>query len=300
MKNFVIFANCQNNALALTLLENNEFSSKYLWSEIPPIQNVTRSDVDDIVKKVRDADLFIYQPIAISPYLPVEMTSNFLKSQLRDNVTAISFPSMYFDGYFPHLQTLKGLVSTLNLVHDYFIAYACAIGLEEQQVLSLIKKDVFYPRQLSKDLAAKSIENLRNRENQNNVEIKLSEFIETNYKNKKLFNQFNHPKRDVLRFVAESILTKIDIENYKIEPQGKGYLDVIMTPIYRSTYNNLKLKFEEDFNIYNGLNNSRLTQEDVVYRFFKFYKSNINLRELKEIVISCKPFVAEIMESFDL
>lgn len=297
MKNFVVFANCQNFALALTLLENKEFSSKYLWSRTPPVQDIKENDVDDVIKKVRYADLFIYQPVVDSPAHPKEMTSDFLMGQLRDDAIAISFPSIYFDGYFPHLQTLKGLVSALNLVHDYFIAYACAIGLQEQQLLSLIRKEDFYPRQLSKVLADKSIDNLRKRENQDNIDIRLSEYIEANYKNRKLSNQFNHPKRDVFCFFAESILVKIDTENYKIEPQGSDYLDMIMTPIYRSTYKNLELTFEEDFNIYNGLNNSRLTQEDVVYRFFDYYKTSMNFKELKEIVMRCKPFVAEIIES---
>ena len=298
VNNFVVFANCQNDALALTLLENKEFSSKYVWSKIPPIHNIKENDVADVINKVRDADLFVYQPVAISPARPIEMTSNFLKSQLKDNVISISFPSIYFDGYFPHLYPLKGLVSTLNLVHDYFITYACAMGIEEQKVLALIRKEDLYPTQVSEYLANKSIENLRNRENQNNLDIRLSEFIETNYKYKKLFNQFNHPKREVFCFIAERILAELDIENFKIELRGKGYLDGIMTPIYRSTYRNLQLEFEEDFNIYSGLNNRRLIQADVVHSFYDFYKANMNLKELKEIVMWNKPFVAEIIESY--
>ena len=296
MKNVVVFANCQGSALAQTMLENEHFSSKYKWNRIPPVQSITKNNVNDVLKKVSDADLFIYQPIIESPDRPKEMYSEFLKSQLKDNAIPISFPSIYFDGYFPHLQGLSGLTSVLNFVHDYFIAYACAIGLSEDQLISIIETDDFYSRKLSVDLAERSILILKNREIQQTIDIRLSEFIRNNYKKNKLFNQFNHPKREVFQFLAESIFSKINMEDCKIVSHGESYLDTIIAPIYKSTYNNLSLTFDEDFNVYGRPGNYRLTQREVVCEFFKFYRGT-DLTQLKTIIIKNKPFVAELIES---
>lgn len=328
MKTFVVFGNCQTWPLARTMLENKEFASRYRWEKIPWVQDINEGHVAEVLEKVSNADLFLYQPVAPKPasrpkakrsFLrkllrrtrrpeallkpqiassgrPREIDSIFLNEQLKDGAISISFPSAYFDGYFPHLQTLNGMVATLNLVHDYFIVYAYVIGLTEKEILSLMQRDDLYPRQASVDLALKSLENLRSREEKNKIDVRLSDFIANNYKARKLFNQFNHPKREVFRYLAESILAKIGIEHARLDDSGASHLDMIMTPVYRSTYNNLELAFAEDFITYNAKGNLQLTQEEVVHGFFDFYRQ-ADTAELKQMVFQNKPFVPEILEA---
>lgn len=296
MKKFVVFANCQSSALAKTMLENQEFSSQYQWDFILPVQNMNSSHIDEVINKARNADLFIYQPVSEAPNRPEELTSEFLLGQLKESSEAVSFPSIYFDGYFPHLQTMKGLISILNLVHDYFIVYACAIDLSEELCFSLINRDDLYPETLSLRLAEKSLQNLKEREIKECIDVAVSGFIEKNYKNYKLFNQFNHPKRIIFKHVSESILLKIGMSDYSISPLGDSHLDMIMTPIYRSTYKNLKLKFREDFETYGAKNNLILKQKEIIRKLYDFYRKS-NLEELRSHVSKTKPFIPQIVES---
>ena len=297
MKKLVVFANCQSGALARTMLENKEFSSRYKWEFIPPVQNLNKSHIDEVISKVRGADLFIYQPVSESPNRPTELTSNFLLRQTKEDTETISFPSIYFDGYFPHLQTLKGLTSVLNLVHDYFIVYACAIGLSEEQCFSLINRDDLYPERVSIQLANASLQKLRDRETGENIDITVSDFIERNYRRHKLFNQFNHPKREVFKYISETILSKIGIVDYSVDLTGDSHLDMIITPIYRSTHKNLRLEFDEDFDTYGAKKNLTIKQKEVIREFYDFYRKT-NLEELKSHVYTTKPFVVQIIESF--
>lgn len=296
MKKFVVFANCQSRALAKTLLENKEFSSRYLWDYVPPVQSLNDSHIHEVLTKVRETDLFIYQPIAKSPNRPMELTSNFLLGQIKEGGKTISFPSIYFDGYFPHLQTLKGTVSVLNLVHDYFIVYACAIGLSEKKCISLINRDDLYPETLSRQLAEQSLQKLKDREIAEGIDIAVSDFIAENYIRNKLFNQFNHPKREVFKYIAEGILAKTGMTDCYINITGDSHLDMIMTPVYRSTYKNLRLEFEEDFETYGAKNNLILKQKRVIEKLYESYRRS-DPDELKSHVKNTKPFVAKIVDS---
>lgn len=295
MKKFIVYANCQSHALALTLMENKEFSSIYEWVHIPPVQDLKKINIPEILSKVESADLFIYQPILSSHKRPKELSSDFLTMRLKSGANFISFPSLYFDGYFPHLQTFKGYVSELNLVHDYFIAYCCSIGLTEEETIELIHNQDLYPKNVSIKLAENSLDNLRRRESKFHIDIKISGFIEENYRRIKLFNQFNHPKRVVFKHVAESIMKKLGIKDFAIDKEGASHLDRIMTPIYRSTYKNLELEFEEDFESYNALNGKGINQKDVISEFFKFYNL-LNLEEIKRHVSKKKPFIPRIVK----
>lgn len=296
MKKLVIFANCQCRALAQTLMENRQFSSTHEWDFLPAVQNLSEQHVPEVLAKVRAADLFLYQPVSEDPARPAEITSAFLCEQVKPSAIALSFPSLYFDGYFPHLQTLKGYISTLYLVHDYFIAYACAIGLTVEKTLTLIQSEDLYPRDVSIRLAEASFNNLAEREREFDLDIKITQFLRDNYRREKLFNQFNHPKRPVLKYIAEKILTKIGSQNPLLAEIGPSHMDEIMTPIYKSTYKNLELKFDEDFYAYNGTGNTRLSQPEVVRNFYDFYRQH-DLSEIKRHITETKPFVAHIIEN---
>jgi len=296
-KRLVILANCQSSALAKTLLENSEFSNTYEWDHIAPIQTLHKKDTLDVIGKVKEADLFIYQPIKQTATRPVELTSDFLLKKLKRKSTPISFPSLYFDGYFPHLQTLMGKTSVLNLVHDYIIAYSCAIGLSEADTLAMIQDERLYPEEISRELAKKSINNLSERENEFVTDIKVSPYISKYYKNIKLFNQFNHPTRPVFKYLAEKIFLIIGLNEGTISESGSGYLDAIMTPIYKSTYENLDLSFNEKFTIYNGLNKAGIKQPDVIKEFFIFYNQQ-EKKDLIEFIKRMKPFVPKIVDAY--
>lgn len=296
MKKFVVYANCQGEALARTLLENSEFAAIYEWLPLPPVQLLTAEKAQEVLAKVRQADLLLYQPVAATRKRPVELSSAFLANQVKSGGTTISFPSIYFDGYFPHLETLNRLVSILNRVHDYCIAYSCSIGLTVEETIEIIQSDSLYPKEISLQQVENSLNNLSSREEESNLDIRVSPFIRENYRREKLFNQFNHPKRSVLKHVSEKVLDILQMESPFIHESGASHLDAIVTPIYKSTHRNLQLAFAEDFTTYNGVRNATLNQDEVVKRFFDFYATQ-DLEEIKKHIFKTKPFVADLIDA---
>jgi hypothetical protein len=270
VKSFVVYANCQSGALAKTLLENHMFSENYTWDFIEPIQNLGAKDIDEVIRKVKAADLFIYQPIAVTSFRPRELSSDFLLSKLKKKALSISFSSLYFDGYFPHLQVLKKSVAILNLVHDYIVAYCSVLKLNKARTIDLINSCDLYPKELSIMLAEKSLQNLKEREKKFNIDIVLSDFIFNNYRKTKLFNQFNHPTRPVFLYLANIIFSIINCPSHDTS-SGAEYLDRIMTPIYKSTHFNLELEFEENFTCYNATIGRGISQEIIIENLLDFY-----------------------------
>ncbi len=298
MKKLTIYANCQGIALGKTLLEDERFRSLYEWSRIEPVQTLSSSHVEAISNSIAEADLIIYQPVSASNRAEDLSTQKILQ-QSKDGVKQISIPSMYFDGYFPHLSTMNGLSSILNLVHDYFIAYAYCRGMSLENCVLMLQSKHLYEKTRSVELCNASIENLRRRENVNKLDIPISSFIEQNYKKHKLFNQFNHPTRRMFEYISAQVCEKIGLDGFSPDPDAGGYLDAISTPIYPSTYQNLDLQFEENFDLYSGRKNTIWSQRDVVEKFYRFY-SELEISDVLEAVKSKKPFVSNMVNEYCL
>jgi hypothetical protein len=139
-----------------------------------------------------------------------------------------------------------------------------------------------------------TLSSLTRREKLNHIDLRVSAYIEKNYKNKRLFNQFNHPKRDLFVHLCQKILEKINLDSSDgtaLELNKKSYLDGIVTPIYRSTYKNLDLCFEDDFDTYRAGNN-KFELCEVVSQFYQFYLS-VKKDELIKLISETKPFVVK-------
>ena len=293
-KKFTVYANCQSRALALTLNENKEFASKYKLTPIQAIQTLKNQDYKKILPIVQNTDLFIHQPIAQTNSRPSELTSAHLAEQIHKNAQRISFPSLYFDGYFPHLKTFNRINSVLNLVHDYFIAYLYATGRDQLETLQIIHRSKLYPKALSEGLLERSLQNLQQREKAENTDIQVTDFIKENYKKEKLFFQFNHPNRTVLNYIAESIMKQIGIDDYRLPKKGPQRLNGIIAPVYKSTYRNLNLEFDEYFRRYKS-GDQRLDQTKVIAAFYKEYES-LDKKVMIDQIKEAKPFVARLID----
>lgn len=291
LKKVVIYANCQSAAIGKMLNENEIFSHNYEWCIIPPVQNIkSKKQIEYLIKIVRDTDVFIYQHVN-NKHFPNETKTEYLLTLLKKNAIKISFPSLYFNGYFPHLGTMKGKTGPLNLVHDYNIVYCFIKDLSVVQIQELINKSDFYPKEISIKLSEESIKELALREN--NTDIKVSSFIKNNYKKERLFNQFNHPRRLVFEFVAKEILGRLGILHADFS-SSKEYIKGVFSPIYPSIMSNLELNFSEVNALYSNGAES-LTQEEVINKFFDLYKT-MDKEVLMQMVKEIKPFVIHLID----
>ena len=296
MKKFVVFANCQGAALTRTLMENREFAASYvrLWTE--SAHELSMSNAADTIAQVEQADLLLHQPVRQTAERPLELSSDYLKSRLPSHARCLSFPSLYFDGYFPHMASFQGNVSVLSRVHDYFIAYCFCMGKSVDETVALIENETLYSPRLSKRLLKSALNNLKAREKKDKIDIRISRFIRDNFRQVKLFNQFNHPTRIVLVHIAEQILKSLGISDWGIPREGKGYLDKVSVPVYRSTYRNLRLEFDEAFSEYTSNLHGALSTLEVVNAFFEHY-STYDPREMRAHLVEAKPFIPSLVKT---
>ena len=290
---FTIYGNCQIYALLQTLLEYKDFKENFDYIPLKAVQDLRLADVGYVVKAIEKSDLIIYQHV--SKYYGIRALSTArILSHAKINSIPISFPSLYFDGYFPHLAMLPGRKSVLlDTVHDYVIMYGYLMGLEQQEIIEVIQSEDFYSEELSNRLLKKSINDLIKREESNNVDIKISDYIKKNYRFQKLFNHFNHPRRPIFEYITFQILDILGMaKNKYLHYDGQeGYLDAMSTPIYRSTYNNLALMFPEDFSTYNTTK-GLVKMPEVVSDYYSTYDT-MDKTFMMNKVLANKPFIIQ-------
>ena len=295
MKEFSVYGNCQSGAMALTLMKNKDFCNIYNFKELKFIQNIKEKEIYLAKNKFLNSDLLIHQYIHDSYKIPPLSTSNLMKLRKKNSIT-ISFVSLYFNAYFPHLDTFLGKESILNQVHDYIIMYCFAIGLTEKQTLDLIQSDTLYDKKTSQMFLSNSLDVLRKREN--STDIKITDFIEAEYKNIKLFNQFNHPKGIIFDHLANQVFKQLGISEINESIHSRTGLDGIMSPMYRSTYKNLGLLFEEDFSTYTTTKGI-LKQDRVIEEFYTYYRT-IDKNLILDTVKNKKPFIVDMFKNLDI
>ncbi len=264
-KKYTIFGNCQTTALSLYLNENKEFFDHYEFQPIKLAHTIEEKDIKDLKETLNECDLIIYQHIADDYHIPDLVTSRLFN---KSDVQLISFPSLYFNGYFPYLDVMNGKSSILSAVHDYNIMTAYLFGIDEESIYDMIHNSTFYSKELSEKLVNDSFDAINQRENLYTLDIKVEDFIKQNYQKDRLFHQFNHPSRKVFEYIRGEIFSILSISQ-KCEPNDIDYLNGIISVIYPSIYKNLNLQFDNYQNYTNGVN--ILDTKDVIKVFYEFY-----------------------------
>lgn len=320
MKKFTVYANCQGPALGKTLLEAKGFRDKYVYKRINPVQTLKAQDLDQVKNIIAESDLILFQPILAPGMLqkwiggllgfankqilqritsqrkPAWIGTNELLKYAKPDALVYSFPSLYFNAYFPHLDAMN-IRSVLTQVHDFFIAYSYAKGNSVEKTLRLLNSENLYPPEMSLSLADHTLSELKKRESVNRVSFTISEFVEENYKTIKLFNQFNHPKKPVFVYLVQKILSALQIAFSLDEFSPTTGLDATSVPVQKSTYDNLGFSFREDFESYRISPTRLMSQENIVREYYKTYEA-VDSDFIKTMVKKRKSFVCDLVDAF--
>ena len=317
-KTYTIYGNCQGKGLSKTLDLYDEFRKEYEYIEIDLVQNIDTEDIVAIRERILpNVDLFIYQPVSSNYKNQSIYGSESMLKCLKKGSKFISFPSCYFKGYFPELITIKDRDShninvgfdankekrVYTFVHDINIVLGYLKGLDVKEIAYNYSDHNFYTEEFINNIFKETIKQLSYRETAHHTDIKISDYIQENYKSTRLFHTFNHPTSEILVYIAECILERLDISKSKrTEVNNLDFLDNVCFPIYTSVYqklclnfpNTLELKFEDNafkpeqfiksyFHKYNNLPRSILENaaESYLNKFgnnkLKAEKANINI-----------------------
>ena len=219
----LIVSNCQGRAIGKLLkkilkLKNINFNMEY-------IKNYSSNEkflinLNKIVNK--NFDVCIYQP------LRSDIIINLIKDlkKVNKNLIEISFPYIFCDGLACLALTANG-----NKIRKVY---------GEKPIIDLLDKkfskkeivDKFFNNQIdfkNCERVNNSIKEIRRREQ--TTTIKVSDFIEKNYKTKHLFLSNNHPSTVFFEYLIKNILNILKIE----------YNDLLINKVFRYEIQNGEL-----------------------------------------------------------
>jgi hypothetical protein len=290
MKKFTVYGNCQARVLASVLNSSKIFKGKFEYLDIKAVHLMTPKDLEFTIEEILpQLDLFIFQPVSKKCNNDERYSTNYLLQKLKSDVISVSFPSCYFTGYNPELKRAKLIKSGVNEdefnYHDQnLIKYFLSSNIPNPELFML--SDYFYSEDFSFQAVEESIKELETRElnvfdSDQQIDIKISQFIRDNYQKQRLFYTFNHPSKALLVHLGKAILHFLEIEDeitYRKDPFAHT-----IHPIYKSHYQNLKLKFDNPTGY--KINNQEYQHTNYIQKNIDYY-SKVSKKIIEQKILN--------------
>ena len=280
-----MYTNCQRGLIWEFLKLSDDFNKNFqveldkVPSNYMAIQN--NSIIPDSILK--EAKLFIYQPLD-RKYK--ECSTEYILSRLPPDCLSISFPRLYFPGYWPQhsLNPYKKIQQesfperfpygdgNLNEMLKQKLPYS--------KILNELSRKDFYEKEILFSSLNNTIEESKKREQL--TDIKIADYIQDNYQTQQLFHTINHPT-DLIGFeVANQILRILNMplipEDKK--PLRKEVLGGTQVPIYPSVIEQLNLKFVSINSLYKSKGLGKMVTfseytEEYIYQDSEYKRASI-------------------------
>jgi Polysaccharide biosynthesis enzyme WcbI len=231
MSKIVIIGNCQAPFLESAFM----MYSNAIVSRVPPVYNLTEQDQEEIEKTLSSADVIFAQ--RITENYPVHwLRTNDIKSKFNNVIT---WPNIYFDGYFPDIQyiykpNIGKVIGPLEDYHPMLLHNGFKAGKTVSEVAKIYTDPSFFS--FYQDPISKSLDALKMRES--DTDVSISDFIENNISQRKLFYTVNHPKNELLFELASRIAKTANL-TFNVPRFHPWALDRINLPAYPILRNSL-------------------------------------------------------------
>ena len=276
----LIYANFQNELIAQYLSRSQHFNQEYRI-KIFPVHRLIPQETTIPANVLKQARLFIYQPVN---NVHGDRSTEDILSKLPSNCQCISFPSLYFKGYFPqYCQNPVNQVIKPNHPYgvipsgDTNIISMLEEGKSVPEIIERLSDPDFYSEEFLLNNLNETLGELAKCESQ--LSIKVSSFIKDNYQDYYLFHNHNHPTDILGIYVVNQILNLLNLPGLDYElslknPQ-RGVLDSIQVPIYPSVIKHLNLKFSNETTVYKHQSfcTNHMTFARYISEYIYLYKS---------------------------
>lgn len=254
----VIYGNCQTLLLREILLLNRSFADQYFVIEIPAVCDYNGGEEarelwntllahDEFWSQI---DLFLCQKVNESNRFSRRLATDNIIKRLSPQCQVVMLVNIFFDGYF--IQRTKNENNIMKEVHqsglfpfgDKFVDDLLKRGISDDDILKQIQDRAFIAYPIIEEAVNQSISELKDREKE--AAVRISDYIESRYKEKQLFYSPNHPINEVLIEYARRIIRHMELEDQEISEDlvylKTGCLKGQDVPIYPSVIAALGLK----------------------------------------------------------
>jgi hypothetical protein len=269
----LVFGNCQMNILHGALVAATHLCGMDVrFDYVKDIHLVEIEDANKLRQLAGHASGIICQKIIGDKFL---LRTTELLDCLVDP-WSITVPSMHFNAYWPNHADLQMCAGSLHCMPIDAIIYSAVIsGCTDQEIIDLLISPTLYSASVIKDWFLQAVGRLRQREELDNLDIRISDFLENTASTERLFYIFNHPKKKVFDFVLRKVLHELsntfqpknfsvykEIVSGSIEVQyDMSLIDFIDIPPLRSINHNFDLPFTETNQSVYRYNRSRGSRE---------------------------------------
>jgi hypothetical protein len=236
-KKFAVYGNCQAGPIAKLLLNNEAFKQQFELVNFPnPVYMMSNKDWPEILQVLEDIDLLIFQQVGDA--FGHLLSSEHLAANVKPGAIKVSYPSIYFNGYFVEVDYLRGLPGTVNQFSEYHDMNVALNYLNSDTPQQAIEKslaqiqdpDFYSPRDVLSRVQL-SIDELKSREA--DLDTHVATFVEEHWQTGQLFFSVNHPARQIMLEICYQILKLLNISNEHI-PGSFEHLGETKLPIYQS------------------------------------------------------------------
>jgi len=288
MDSILVYGNCQCKVIADYLSEQPALKhSKINYFFVThPIEMLNLEFVDKV-------DVFIYQHVKAeslvsrNPKLNLEgYTPEGLIRRMKPFVQTISIPSIYFSELYPDTYSTDEIIQKLPpfIKVDWFFNHtfnkkvfdAIHQGKTTRDIKSYFLDPHLYTDEYLDYHSRMSFGNLKTREDQNKVDISVSEFLIKHFKKKRLTWTTNHPTKFVFNYIIHEILKLLELPPDETLLDRPDKLDQDIFPILACMRRYLDL---DDFEFTNRMRvNQRkfLSLEELI----QFYKDVLSGKDI--------------------
>lgn len=246
----VVHGNCHATLIKKMLTSVELFNNEYAIYPLSAICGIKEGYIRDGLLK--NCDVFIHQDIRPDNSYGYRFSDEYILPKVREGAVKITIPNLYgvgrmifpkvtrytnpqwilagrdHNGMFPHKNELieelvkngKGIEEIIDTLKGRCIS--------EQEILCNFENE---------------IEKIRIREQ--NWDIKMSQFILNNYKEKKLFYDHEHPTNIILEEIALQVLKILGICDVKVECTDRN--DLYEEPVLPWVKEVLGMKWEQEY-----------------------------------------------------
>jgi hypothetical protein len=252
--NILFYGTCQSKGIkdVLNLSENY-----YIQYHIQCYStNISKEDFNNILNI---CDIIITQPIPDNYRDKDYLSTTYIINNCKKDCKVLIYQRQYFNFYYYNTIYYKFKDDVLHIPNDYHYGHMIEYYKKNKNVDDFMNEIVFnmnlkskddlesianesiqYLVERDKDIVNKYIKNtmnlskhsedkellsvanaIDNTSKSNILYVSVVQYIKDNYKNKLLFYSMNHPTKVLLQYVAQEIVTKLNLKNsinYQIDP----------------------------------------------------------------------------------
>lgn len=262
-KKVIIWGNCQAHVLATLCNTNQEFNKNYVILKIPQlwVQSGNKNELDIFIQSniLSMVDICIIQQISEHSVFSEKASTSYILSQLPNTCQKYMLTNLYFGGYWPNIKRIHQRPTQLRGIYGNELIQGAETNIismildnyTEDEIIHNICSTNYYSEIYIRESIEKEIKQFQKREE--HCDIKMADYILSNYDKYQLFVTNNHPTREVLIELCKRLLQVIGIKDLSVVSPSEEILPPCPAdfrfPIYPSVLNALNISTNGKYTI---------------------------------------------------